>query len=580
MATTKSTAISSGISAATGALSAAKAGTLTSAQKESAMSALKNAQAQLSAGVQSGEFKSGVNYKQFDPVMQRASEVTGVPVTAQQPVVTPEAIKTPTPQIPVFETGDYWRQAVRPPLQQTEAEEVDQRTQQKMEQFQDMWKEIAPRSTEEEMARTREAQEERQFKQQIADLSGRLGEITSRGQAAQLQVVGQGRGIPEAIIGGQQAQIARETAIEALPVQAQLEAAQGNLQMAQNTLERLFKYKSMDIEREYNYKKDLITGLKAIADEGDKRKLELADRASDRAYNEAQKTNDFISEVTVTAAQNYAPESVLRKMATATTRAEVLAYGAGYMRDPYEKRLKLAQIAKAEADVAEMNRAAKTADMISQLDPTSPTFTLEMMKKSKGGKTLTEGQLNPINKGLTVVNQIGTLSQLLEGTDTGPVLGILRSKNPYDVKAQQIDAQLRALVPNLARGVYGEVGVLTDTDISNYSKTLGNIRSTEQANQLLLSMTLKTIKNSLDNQFEVNAAAGRDVSGFEPIYNRLQGQLNSINASLGISNVSDTAQNYLDSQLKGLDATIPNNAQVKIPSMTSWLNTNYKLPSK
>ncbi len=67
-------------------------------------------------------------------------------------------------------------------------------------------------------------------KQQIVgDLTGQLNGIVARGQANQLAQVGQGRGIPEAIIGGIQAQIGRETAIAALPVQAQLSAAQGNL---------------------------------------------------------------------------------------------------------------------------------------------------------------------------------------------------------------------------------------------------------------------------------------------------------------------------------------------------------------
>jgi hypothetical protein len=56
-------------------------------------------------------------------------------------------------------------------------------------------------------------------------------------------------------------------------------------------------------------------------------------------------------------------------------------------------------------------------------------------------------------------------------------------------------AQINSVVPNIARGVYGEVGVLTDADIQNYAKTLPNIKSTEDTNKLVLAMTLKTMLN-------------------------------------------------------------------------------------
>jgi len=93
-----------------------------------------------------------------------------------------------------------------------------------------------------------------QAQQNVSNLTGTLNGIVAQGQANQLSLVGQGRGIPEAIIGGQQAQIARETAIQALPVSAQLNAAQGNLEMAQANVETLFKIYSDDATNAYNRK--------------------------------------------------------------------------------------------------------------------------------------------------------------------------------------------------------------------------------------------------------------------------------------------------------------------------------------
>jgi hypothetical protein len=124
--------------------------------------------------------------------------------------------------------------------------------------------------------------------QQVNDLTGQLNQIVAQGQASQLQVVGQGRGIPEAIIGGQQAQIARETAIRALPVSAQLQAAQGNLEMAQQNMETLFNIYHEDAKAKYEYKKDIIETFYNFASEQEKTKLAYAEKMEERTYQEKQ----------------------------------------------------------------------------------------------------------------------------------------------------------------------------------------------------------------------------------------------------------------------------------------------------
>lgn len=114
-----------------------------------------------------------------------------------------------------------------------------------------------------------------QKQQLVTDLTGKLNTITATGEANKLSVVGQGRGIPEGIIGGQQAQMARETAIQALPVSAQLNAAQGNLQMAQQNLNTLFQIYSTDATNAYNYKKDSAMAVYDIASKAEQKKLDV-----------------------------------------------------------------------------------------------------------------------------------------------------------------------------------------------------------------------------------------------------------------------------------------------------------------
>lgn len=120
----------------------------------------------------------------------------------------------------------------------------------------------------------------------VGDLTGQLNAIVNKGQANQLSLIGQGRGIPEAIIGGQQAQIGRETAIAALPVQAQLSAAQGNLEMANDNLDKLFKIYSEDAKNEHESRVAVKKMVYEYATTKEKRVLEKLDKQEERAYQE------------------------------------------------------------------------------------------------------------------------------------------------------------------------------------------------------------------------------------------------------------------------------------------------------
>lgn len=165
-----------------------------------------------------------------------------------------------------------------------------------------------------------------------------------------------------------------------------------------------------------------------------------------------------------------------------------------------------------------------------------PDFTVKMIRGSKNYKRVpTEGELNPIIKADRALGQLASISANIQAADTGPIIGLLRSYNPYDANAQNIKAQLQALIPTLARGVYGEVGVLTDQDIENYRKTVPNLRSTADVNKLVLAMTIDGIKGSIEKQLYNLAAGQRNVSGYEPIYLGLKAKSDELRASLGSS---------------------------------------------
>lgn len=109
----------------------------------------------------------------------------------------------------------------------------------------------------------------------VSNYQSQLNAIVAKSQADQLAVTGQGRGIPEVIIGGQQAQIAKEAAIQALPIQAQLSAAQGDLEMAEKNLQTYYQIKSQDIQNQYNYKMKLFDVAYDIASKEQQNKIDL-----------------------------------------------------------------------------------------------------------------------------------------------------------------------------------------------------------------------------------------------------------------------------------------------------------------
>ena len=139
-----------------------------------------------------------------------------------------------------------------------------------------------------------------------------------------------------------------------------------------------------------------------------------------------------------------------------------------------------------------------------------------------------------------VLGQIGVLQENIsqgvyydeEGKkhtfSTGPIEGSFRGLNPWDTKAQTIKAQLNAIVPNLARGIYGEVGVLTDNDIKNYAKTLPNLKSTEDIRNAVLYITVDMIRKNAEIKIKNQAAAQRDMSGYADYYKNIVSEADNI----------------------------------------------------
>lgn len=144
------------------------------------------------------------------------------------------------------------------------------------------------------------------LQRQVGDYTSSLNNIVAKQQQDLLQLRGTGseQGVTEAVYGGQQATINREAAIRALPVQAALSAAQGNLEMAQQRVNQLFSIKSADMDAQYKYKQDVGNAVLQIANEEQKNILNLK-LSEIKDKNDLAKDNlNYLRDLTNTAIQN------------------------------------------------------------------------------------------------------------------------------------------------------------------------------------------------------------------------------------------------------------------------------------
>ena len=140
------------------------------------------------------------------------------------------------------------------------------------------------------------------------------------------------------------------------------------------------------------------------------------------------------------------------------------------------------------------------------------TTELARGKKSKLSSTqaddLTQAQLALFN-----IQRISGLFEDIGKTD--PIIGRFREKNPYDNKIVELNSLITQTVPGLARGIFKEVGVLTDTDIARYTDTIANPKLTADQVKLVTDNLLETIEESIRIQINTLSSLGYDLGTFE-----------------------------------------------------------------
>lgn len=152
----------------------------------------------------------------------------------------------------------------------------------------------------------RQQQEVQKKRQIVGDYTSQLNSVVAQQNADLLNLrgVGSREGVTETVYGGQAATINREAAIKALPIQAALAGAQGNLELAQDYLTQLTSWKQEQIDNEYDYKIALYGSIKDFVTTSEKRRLDEMEKQEERAYNEKAANIKSQDEWTKMAIQN------------------------------------------------------------------------------------------------------------------------------------------------------------------------------------------------------------------------------------------------------------------------------------
>lgn len=100
----------------------------------------------------------------------------------------------------------------------------------------------------------------------------------------------------------------------------------------------------------------------------------------------------------------------------------------------------------------------------------------------------------------------------------GPGIGQVRNLNPLDDRVVRFNQVLTQTIPGLARGIFREVGVLTDEDVKRYTDAIADPTLTVDQARNAFNDLKERVDISMKNQIQVWDANGKRVKGFNDLY--------------------------------------------------------------
>lgn len=134
---------------------------------------------------------------------------------------------------------------------------------------------------------------------------------------------------------------------------------------------------------------------------------------------------------------------------------------------------------------------------------------------SGGGKELTANMVKKLNEGNAIPILLDDVSTVLEKNKDimGPIKGNLASANPYNERAQSVNAQMRAA--SQAFGRFMEGGVLRKEDEDKYRKMFPKTGDTPEVAESKLATVRRLLIQRQNSDLEAFRQQGYDLTGVD-----------------------------------------------------------------
>lgn len=306
-----------------------------------------------------------------------------------------------------------------------------------------------------------------QISQKVLDLQALADQKALEYNLTPYSLQGQGRGITTGILRGQEAVKQRQLAVEGIFANAQLKAAQGNLQLAQSQVDRALTLKYEPILAKIDAQKQIIENSKFMLSRSDKKLADAKQAELDRQKQEQEQKREEekgIQNIVLTLAKYGVPQSVMQSVASSSSLNDALIRAGSNLQDPQAKMelesIRLDQVLKK----AQIQRQYRETQLLGEPSTAETKATAQAIKEAKSSIPVMQDKIDTINilkdhSGLSSRVGTGILTRTPTGTlgalgKVGTVAGL--ATLPGDIKSK-----LTGSGQDFAGGVHKLVGGLT-----------------------------------------------------------------------------------------------------------------------
>lgn len=393
-------------------------------------------------------------------------------------------------------------------------------------------------------------------RQQVQNYTNQLNAIQTKLQADILAQTGQGRGIPEAVIGGIQAQLSKEAAIKSLPLQALLASAQGMFDIAQRHLDDLYKLRTEEVNNKYDYQKQVFGAISSFIDKQDQRAYDAATKDLEFKRAKDLKIEEKRSELMANAVSRGAGSSYINAISNAKDMVSLVRGAGKYNIDAKDA----ASILKTNSEISNANPVNYTGEFGATIDAVGN------METTVAGKASVKNSLKQAIANKDYVNAYNQIANTVESNLVG------ESKQRYTNARTdyQVMSGLRTAIENYANQG-GNMGLLKGTE-EQIKRKLGIDSGKASTVAVELWREFQTYRNTMTGA-AFSPGESRDYASVNPSLGK------SLNLNL---NVIDGAMNQLENRVTGtIQARVPSAKYIldyaKNPQLGQNKNTTQQL---